>query len=311
MIQSVVGFTLGVLTLPLMRNLLNRMTVEVEDETAVLITQFGKLTNTFTRPGLHFYWEKIFPWTQALTVSLQRDFRQYENIQVNDCRGTTVIIDLWIEFKIVAPEKALFEVENWEESLKSLFIHSATSTLCTQDFNQILCNQTEMGKLIQNGVMAEIAHWGLSTELVMIKRISLLSEVSRHMFGSVAAKLERTKADVEEQGRLRIHELEAEISEKVAQLVAEAKGQYPAAVGRAYAQLSNQPEVLQAYQELYELSLVRPHRTVTFSGFSKGEVREMDAAMIAPPMGELAHQREGVPLPPLSTIREREWVEGK
>ena len=75
----------------------------------------------------------------------------------------------------------------------------------------------------------------------------------------------------------------------------EAKGQYPAAVGRAFAVLGKHPRVLQAYNELYALSQVRPHRTVAFHGFKDDELRAMDAAMLTPGgMTELPVLRNGV-----------------
>jgi hypothetical protein len=63
--------------------------------------------------------------------------------------------------------------------------------------------------------------------------------------------------------------------------VAKAKGQYPLAVGHALARLRQNPRVFSAYTELYELSLLRPHRTLAFKGFKEGEVRSFDAAMFA------------------------------
>ena len=44
--------------------------------------------------------------------------------------------------------------------------------------------------------------------------------------------------------------------------------------------LKADPAVFDAYNELYGLSLVRPHRTVAFRGFADGELRAGDAAMI-------------------------------
>jgi hypothetical protein len=70
--------------------------------------------------------------------------------------------------------------------------------------------------------------------------------------------------------------------------VAEAKGQYPLAIGRALGRLKPEPEVFAAYNELYELSLVRPHRTVAFRGFGEGELRAVDAAMLPSDPGQTA-----------------------
>jgi hypothetical protein len=78
----------------------------------------------------------------------------------------------------------------------------------------------------------------------------------------------------------------------VAALVAEAKGQYPAAVGRALKALVPGSKLFRAYNELYELSLVRPHRTISFRGFAEDEVRAVDAAML--PLEQLPARTDGV-----------------
>jgi len=302
---GILGAIAGITVLPVLRLVFNALTIRAEDETVILVTSFGRLVRQYKEAGLHFFPERILPWVKVVPVSLQRDFRHYRDIHVNDCRGTTVIIDLWIEFRIRDATKALFHVEDWERSLQSLLTHSATSILCTQEFKQILCNRTELGSTLQRDISAETARWGLEIENVFIRKVSLLPEVSRAMFGTVAARLERAKADVVEEGRLRVAMLEAQTAARVSQLVAEAKGQYPAAVGRAFDLLKKQPEVLQAYTELYELSLVRPHRMVSFQGFADNEVKAIEAAMVAPPMSDMVPHGSTPMIPALSSAQDQ------
>jgi hypothetical protein len=61
------------------------------------------------------------------------------------------------------------------------------------------------------------------------------------------------------------------------------------------------PATFEAYNELYELSLVRPHRTVTFRGFDSDELRATDAAMIVPGVDGATNGNGATPpqLPPL------------
>lgn len=54
-----------------------------------------------------------------------------------------------------------------------------------------------------------------------------MSELSEQMLRSVAAKLERWKAEVEEEGRQRVAMIEAETSVEVATLLAEARARHP------------------------------------------------------------------------------------
>lgn len=276
------GAGLGLALIPVLVRAVRAFAVEVEDDEAVLVTSFGRLAATLTRPGWHWMPARLMPWVALRRVSLARDFRTFESIHINDARGTTVTIDLWLEFRVVDPAKATFAVEDWDEALHNLVSHASISILGNRDFQQILCDRSELGERLRLDLVQETERWGIRIEQVFIRDVNLLPEVARHVLGTIAARLERAKADLEEEGRQRVALLEAETSARVAKRVADAKGQYPAAVGRALAKLQSQPRVLAAYNELYELSLLRPHRMIAFSGFGEGEVRAADAAMLAP-----------------------------
>jgi regulator of protease activity HflC (stomatin/prohibitin superfamily) len=301
--QLVIGLALGVLAIPLAMFLLRAVTVQVEDEEAVLVTHFGKLVQTFREPGLHLHFAKMLPWTDHERVSLRRDFRHFKNVHVNDSRGTTVIVDLWLEFRVTDPARAMFSVADWNRSLTNLVAHAATSILGSREFRQILNDRTELGTLLQNDISLETQRWGLEIENVFIRNVSLLPEVSRQMFETIAARLERAKAHVDEVGRLQVAQLEADTSMRVAALVAEAKGQYPIAIGRALADIKRHPAIFRAYNTLYDLSLMRPHRTVTFRGFAEDELRAADAAMMVPSTDGAtngsSHAATAAALPPL------------
>lgn len=281
-IQLGIGIVLGLLLIPALAFLVRALTVEVEDEEAVLVTSFGKLAHTYATPGLHFYPAKLMPWVGCTHVSLRRDFRHFKNVHVNDAKGTTVIVDLWVEFRVADPAKAIFAVTEWDKALQNLVSHAATSILGSRDFHEILCDRTELGELLQKDIADDTANWGIEIECVFIRNVSLLPEVSRQIFETIGARLERAKAHIEEEGRLSVAQLEADTGMRVAELVADAKGQYPSAVGRALSDIKKRPKVFHAYNELYELSMVRPHRTVTFRGFEDGELRAADAAMMVP-----------------------------
>lgn len=280
------GVILGLAAVPALAALFRALTVQLDDEETVLITRFGKLVARLEKPGLHWLPERVMPWVKTHTVSLRKDFRDFKDVHVNDARGTTVTIDLWLEVRIDDPVKALFQVADWDHTLQNLVAHAATSILGNREFKQILCDRTELGAVLRHDIGEETARWGLAVEQVYIRNVKLLPEVSRQIFETVAARLERARDDIEEGGRLAVAQLEADTSVRVASLVAEAKAQYPLAVGRALDAVRAEPAVLAAYNELYELSLVRPHRTIAFVGFEGEHLRPVDAAMLSPTMGE-------------------------
>lgn len=283
----------GASLVPLAWLLLKAVHIEVEDGFAALVTRWGRLQQTIREPGWHWVVDRLLPWVQVRQVSLNTAYRNFKEIVVHDLRGTTVVVDIWLEVRIQDPAKALFQVADWDAALRNLVSHAVISILGNRQFEQILCDRTELGELLRKDIALETERWGLAIDSVYIRNVSLRPEVAQGLFQTVAARLERAKADVEEDGRQRVALLEAETSARVARLVAEAKGKYPEAVGRAYERLEKTPAVMKAYEELYSLSLLRPHRTVAFQGFEDGGLRAIDAAMVSTMDGSA---EAGVPL---------------
>lgn len=260
-------------------------TVAVEDEHVALVTSFGRLVAKLDRPGLHVLPLLPLPWVKVRQVSVARDFRVFRDVHANDARGTTVIADLWVELRITDPERAVFAVEDWEKATLSVVVHAAMSLLGARDFQRILDDRRELGEELAREVSAETERWGIRIERAFVRNVALLPEVSRQVLGKVAARLERARAEVEEQGRLDAARLEAETERRVAGLVADARAQYAIAVGRGLAALAARPRVLAAYEELHALAQIRGARTVAFRGFAPGEVRKIEALMLPTPDG--------------------------
>lgn len=298
-----VSAVLAFLLIPALARLVRLFAIAVEHEEAVLITRFGKLAAILTEPGWHWLPDRILPWVGVRHASLQRDFRHFRDVHINSVSGTTMLVDLWLELRITDAKRALYDVADWDRSLQNLVQHAAISILGSREFQQILTDRVEIGELLKRDIGAETARWGVSIEQVFVRNVSLLPEVSRQVFETIAARLERAKADIEEEGRLHVSLLEAKMNLQVAPLIADAKGQYPAALDRAFAHLGREPAVLTAYNELYELSLVRPHRTITFSGFAEKDLSPVDAMMAAPPLTDSHGPAYGVP--PLSSQEDR------
>lgn len=279
-LQLFAGLLLGFALVPTLVRVMRAAVVEVEDEHVAVLTRFGRYVETIRRPGLHLRPSRVLPWVRVREVSLARDFRLFTNIHVNDARGTTVLVDLWVELRVVDPVRALFAVEDWNHAVQSLVTHAAASILGGRDFQSILHDRTELGHALVAEVAQETERWGISLDRAFVRNVSLLPEVSRHLFQTVATRIERAKAAIEERGELAVARLEAETALRCAALVAEAKAQYPIAVGRALATLRQDPAVYAAYTSLYEIAQLHPSRTVAFLGFEGQPIRAIDAAML-------------------------------
>ncbi|MER2559386.1 MAG: SPFH domain-containing protein [Myxococcaceae bacterium] len=280
-LQLLMGAGAGAGALWLVTFFFRAMTVSVDDRQVALVTVFGKFTQKLTRPGLHVIPGKLFPWVKVLHVSKARDFRSYKGIHVNDSRGTTMLVDLWVELHLVDSVKSQFAVTDWDKALQSVVAHAAISILGKSDFQQVLQDRQELGERLRADIAREAERWGLSIDSAFIQQIELLPEVANELSNTIAARLERATAEIEANGRLEVAQLEADTAKEVATLVADARAQYPLAIGAALEKLKQAPEVLEAYLELYELSQLRPGRTVAFRGFEgKQALRSADAAML-------------------------------
>jgi regulator of protease activity HflC (stomatin/prohibitin superfamily) len=274
------GMFIGALTVPVVVLFMRMTRVVVHDGEALVITRFGKLAATLTTPGWHWLPDRLAPYLQVHRVSLKRDFLPFEGIRVTDKNGTTVVVEIFLELRVVDPVKALFAVDDRHAALKNLIAHAVAALLAERAWRDILSDRDGLSTELRSELADELERWGVRLEHVAIRDLALLPDVSAQVFRTVAARLMRAKARVEEDGRQRVALLEAQTSEQVATLVADARGQYPAAVGRAYSVLRKRPGVFEAYRALYELSLVRPNRTVAFRGFN-GTLNEIDAAEMA------------------------------
>lgn len=281
--QLLIGLGLGLLVLPLIALALRALTVQVDDNEAALVTRFGKHVRTLERPGLHFLPARVLPWVRVHDVSLRRDGRRFPGVAVNDARGTSVTVDLWLELRVLDPARATFAVADWQADLPNLVARAATAVLGERTFHEILASHDELADLLRADIDAQTKAWGLQINSVRIRDVHVLPAVARDLLTTINARLERARAEIQERGRLAVASLDADTAAAVAPLVAEARAQYPLAVGRALAELRRDPPVHAAYQQLYALSLLRPHRTVAFRGWQPGEVRAADAAMMVPP----------------------------
>jgi regulator of protease activity HflC (stomatin/prohibitin superfamily) len=283
-LQLIGGAVVGAGLVSVLVRLFKAMTVAVDDRQVALVTVFGRFTEKLSRPGLHVLPLKLFPWVEVTHVSKARDFRSYKGIHVNDSRGTTMLVDLWVELHIVDSVKSQFAVTNWDEALESVVAHAAISILGKSDFQQVLQDRQELGERLRADIAREAERWGLVIDSAFIQQIELLPEVAGQLSTAIAARLERATAEIEATGRLEVAQLEADTAKEVASLVAEARAQYPLQVGAALAEVKKTPAVLEAYLELYELSQLRPQRTVAFRGFDGAQaLRSAEAAMLQTP----------------------------
>jgi regulator of protease activity HflC (stomatin/prohibitin superfamily) len=252
--------------------------IEVSENSSVILTNFGKWEAQFDQPGHYFIPSKILPWVKCLPVSRRVRDHVLKEISVHDCNGTSLLLDIWVEFSITDPRKSLFAVENWKESMQSLLTHSISSLLSGLSFDEILKNRTIFEHSLLKDLERDFDRWGIRLHRLMVHQITLFPDVNRQILQGIASHLDKKKALIEEEGLMKSKRIVAATEEEVSSLGAEAAGQMSLAVGRAYQDLKKDQEVFEAFDTLHSLSLHRKEKLIVFEGF-EDNFRSTDASL--------------------------------
>lgn len=252
--------------------------LEVEENTSVILTSFGKWDAQYDISGHYFVPSKILPWVKTTRISRKVRDHILKEISVHDRNGTSLMLDMWVEFKIEDPRKALFAVEDWKESLQSLLIHSISSLLSGLSFDEILKNRSIFEQSLLSDLEREFRSWGITLQRLMVLQITLFPEVNRQILQGIASHLDKKKALIEEEGLMKSQKLIASTEEEVSSITAEAAGQMSLAVGRAYEAAKRDPEVFKAFEKLHALSMHKKEKLIVFEGF-KDDFKSTDAAL--------------------------------
>ncbi|MGH8558444.1 MAG: SPFH domain-containing protein [Methylococcales bacterium] len=250
----------------------------------LLVLRFGKLARLYDRPGLCFIWDKAAPWTQLIRVSRRLDYELLSDLDIHDAGGTSVIVDVLVEYRVVDPVKASFNVEDLPRALANAASHSVIAFLGALQLKDIIRDCDQLSASVCAELKEEADSWGIDIEKIILCNVKPSGLAMEQLLTEIAARLERAKARIEEEGRQEIALIEARTTERIAERTAIAKGCYLQEIGKGYAELRQSPDVYNAYCQLHELVLLRPGQTVAFRGFSADGLRPAEAMFFEAPV---------------------------
>jgi regulator of protease activity HflC (stomatin/prohibitin superfamily) len=249
----------------------------------ILVLRFGKMVRRLDEPGLHFIWDKAAPWTQLVRVSRRLDYELLDDLEIHDAAGTSVKVDVFVEYRVVDPIKASFNVEDLPQALANVASHSVIAALGGRQLNDIIRDSGRLSHEVREELKDEADVWGVVIEKILLRNVRPSGVAMEQLLTEIAARLEKAKARVEEEGRQEVALIEARTTEQVAERAANAKGRYLLEIGKAYEELRQNPEAYAAYRQLHELVLLRPAHTVAFRGFNGDSLRPTEAMFFEQP----------------------------
>ncbi len=142
--------------------------------------------------------------------------------------NVSVKVNAVLYFRVVDPQKAIVEVEDYLFATGQLAQTTLRSILGQVELDELLSNREEINDKMQKIVDEQTDAWGIKVSLVELKHVDLPSEMQRAMAKQAEAERDRRAKIIHAEG-------EFQASEKLA-AAAEIIGRQPAALQLRYLQ---------------------------------------------------------------------------
>ncbi|OHB32544.1 MAG: hypothetical protein A2X84_07760 [Desulfuromonadaceae bacterium GWC2_58_13] len=148
-------------------------------------------------PGLRF----IIPVVDKLIkVSLRTVVMDVPPQDVITKDNVSVKVNAVIYFRVLAPEKALIEVENYLYATSQLAQTSLRSVLGQAELDELLAQRERINQHLQEILDRQTDPWGVKVSNVEIKHVDLPAEMQRAMARQAEAERERRSKVIHAEG---------------------------------------------------------------------------------------------------------------
>ena len=148
-------------------------------------------------PGLRF----IIPVVDKLVkVSLRTVAMDVPPQDVITKDNVSVKVNAVLYFRVMQPEKALIEVENYLYATSQLAQTSLRSVLGQSEMDELLANREQINLHLQEILDRQTDPWGVKISLVEIKHVDLPIEMQRAMARQAEAERERRSKVIHAEG---------------------------------------------------------------------------------------------------------------
>jgi regulator of protease activity HflC (stomatin/prohibitin superfamily) len=166
-------------------------------ETALKFT-LGKLAGK-VEPGLTF----LVPGAQQLVrVDMRVRNRDLPQQSVITSDNVTAWIDAVIYFKVVDAEKAILNVENYENAVRDRAKVVLRDVVGETTLDELLQHREEVAAKVRNAVEQFVAQWGLHVELIALQDISLPPQMQETIAKKAIAERDRQYVVIKSQADL-------------------------------------------------------------------------------------------------------------
>jgi regulator of protease activity HflC (stomatin/prohibitin superfamily) len=165
-------------------------------------------------PGLFF----IIPGVDKLIrVSLRTVVMDVPSQDVITHDNVTVKVSAVIYFRVIEPEKAIIDVENFLYATSQLSQTTLRSVLGQVELDELLANREKINRELQEILDRHAGPWGVKVSNVEVKNIDLPQEMMRAIAKQAEAERERRAKIIHAEGELQASEKLAKAATVLAQ----------------------------------------------------------------------------------------------
>lgn len=254
---------------------------QVRETESALVTTFGKVTRTFTTPGLHFKWPPPVEWVQKFDSRLR--ILEAELGETTTKGAVPVIVNTFVVWRIADPCEffnAVGNVTEAESKLRSQISDTQNKVIGRHFFSEFVNSDPAKIKFeqIESEMLSELQAavkglYGMEIKAAGIKQLKVSEDVSKDVFERMKKERQRqTEATIAE-GTAAARKITTDADSKQTELLAAAdarakaiRAQGDAEAASYYKMLEEDPQLAMFLRDIEALKKILEKRSTLVIG---------------------------------------------
>lgn len=192
---------------------LNKWLVVLREYERAVCFWLGKLAPEPKGPGFVFI---FWPFETFERVSLRTVVLDVPPQDVITRDNVSVKVNAVVYFRVMYPDKAVVEVENFNYATSQLAQTTLRSVLGQADLDELLSERERLNEKLQEIVDAQTDPWGIKVTAVEVKHVDLPQEMQRAMARQAEAEREKRAKVIHAEGELQASRALTKAADEVA-----------------------------------------------------------------------------------------------
>jgi len=234
--------------------------VIVEERHAVVFELFGKVRQVLTEPGIHSPWTSMGPFAMLVpffgkkfVVDLRLDQTYLRSQPVNSEEGAPMGVGVWCEMIVTDPLAYLYRNNDPVGSLRANISNATVRCLSNMKLSDMLEDRHAMSRAVRAEVSPKSREWGYEVGSIYVRKVHFRDQgMTTQIEQKVVNRLRQVTAAIQQDGNNRVNVIRSAAERQAAVEFAKAAATRPLIVGKALAQIAQNPSIAAALFEVLE-----------------------------------------------------------